>query len=263
MNLKSSIIFLFSLSFLFSCKKDVSYIETKLLGHAGNGMEQWNGMYAANSLESIKYALNLDKCTGVEIDIQISADSTLWVMHDTDLSKKTNRNGCVNESSDAFLETVRYKSIHQEKLTTLEAVLNLHSSKEIVLDLKHYSDCFGNSVSLTAIQSAFNRLPPFPSNFYLNMNIAGLYPYVKDLGLPLIYEIKSVSDAAFAFDKPEIIGFMFDANHITADEIAFLKSRNYKVYLFGVRSIKRLRQELKRKPDYILVDDLVNSVIEI
>jgi hypothetical protein len=88
-----------------------------------------------------------------------------------------------------------------------------------------------------------------------------LYAYLKDLGFPLILKIDNISQVTSALDKEEVVGFMFEASKITKEEICFLQDKNYKVYLYEVRSIARLKKELKKQPDYILVDDLLNSVI--
>ncbi len=256
-----AIILFFITLIIAGCSKEKSSIQTKIIGHAGSGMTQWSGLFVDNSLEGIKYALSLDNCYGVEIDISISADSTLWLFHDSELSDRTNGQGCVRNATDEYLSGLHYKTLHQEKLVKLKDVLFLNSNKEIILDGKNYSQCQQSDIDYGLIKRCFEKLGPLPENVAVNISTMKLYAYLKDLGFPLILKIDNISQVTSALDKEEVVGFMFEASKITKEEICFLQDKNYKVYLYEVRSIARLKKELKKQPDYILVDDLLNSVI--
>jgi glycerophosphoryl diester phosphodiesterase len=243
-----------------SCKKNDAEFRTQFIGHAGSGMSQWNGMYAPNSLESIQYALRFDKCSGVEVDARISLDTTFWLFHDDNLSHSTNQTGCVANMYDKELQDIHLKTIHQEKLTTLNQLLALNSSKEIIIDLKQYNTCTNAVVDFDFIKKGFQKLTIQGQNVKIKMNSASIYPYLKDLHIPLILEVESVQEATSLFNQPNIDGFMFSASKITKSEIETLHQLGYKVYLYEVRSGIRLKKERLKNPDYILVDDLVNSI---
>lgn len=245
---------------IVSCKKNDAGLRTQLIGHAGSGMSQWNGMYAPNSLESIQYALRFDKCSGVEIDVRISLDTTFWLFHDDNLSHSTTQTGCVANMHDQELQEVRLKTIHQEKLTTLNQVLTLNSSKEIIIDLKQYNTCTNTVVDFNFIKKGFQKLNIQGQNVKIKMNSASIYPFLKDLNIPLILEVESVQEATTLFNQLSIDGFMFNVSKITKSEIETLHQLGYKVYLYEVRSGIRLKKERLKNPDYILVDDLVNSI---
>lgn len=245
------------------CKKDQTSIQTKLIGHAGNGMTQWNGMFEANSIEGIKYALSLDNCYGVEVDVSISADSTLWLFHDSKLDGLTNGKGCLSEATDDYLSGLKYTSVHQERLVQLKDILQLNIKKDLILDVKQDSKCQNSSLAYAMIQKSFEELGPLPANVYVNINTLALYSYLKNLGSPIILKIDHIDQATPAFDKEKVMGFMSAASKISKEEVRFLQDKNYKVYLYEVRSTSRLKKELKKKPDFILVDDVLNSVIEL
>ena len=257
------IILLFITLIIGACNKEKSINQTKLIGHAGSGMTQWNGMFVDNSLEGIKYALSLDNCYGVEMDVSISADSTLWLFHDSELSDRTNGSGCVRNATDEYLSGLHYKSLHQEKLVKLKDVLLLNTNKQLVLDGKNYGQCQQSDIDYELIKRCFEKVGPLPANVMVNISTMELYSYLKDLAFPLVLKIDNISQATPAFDKEEVIGFMFEASKVTKEEIRSLQDKNYKVYLYEVRSIARLKKELKKQPDYILVDDLLNSVMEL
>jgi len=248
---------------LCSCKKHTAETDTKLLGHAGNGMTQWNGMFTANSLEGIKYAFDLDNCSGVEVDIRLSKDTTFWLMHDSDLDNVTNGTGCFYETADEYLEKIRYQGVHQEKLVTLKQLIDLHTSKEIVLDLKHYDQCASIQMDFNFIKRGVEKLGNLPSNFRIKINTSSIYPYLKDFSVPLIYELTSFTQFTEFSGLSGISGFMIESDKISGEEISQIKNKGYKVYLYEVRAISRLKKELKKQPDYILVDDLLNSVMEL
>lgn len=248
---------------LCSCKKQITGTDTKLLGHAGNGMTQWNGMFAANSLEGIKYALDLDNCSGVEVDIRLSKDTTFWLVHDTALDNVTNGTGCFYEAADEYLAKIHYQGIHREKLITLQQLIDLHTLKEVVLDLKHYDQCTSVQMDFNFIKRGFEKLGGLPPNFRIKMNTSSIYPYLKDFSIPLIYELTSFSQFVEFSGLSGIYGFMIESDKISGEEIRQIKNEGYKVYLYEVRAISRLKKELKKQPDYILVDDLLNSVMEL
>ena len=91
----------------------------KLLGHAGMGLSIENSFYHDNSLESIELALSINGCDGLEVDVQMSLDNSLWLYHDPNLETQTNLNGCISCKTDKELENGRYKTLHKEKLIKL------------------------------------------------------------------------------------------------------------------------------------------------
>jgi glycerophosphoryl diester phosphodiesterase len=68
---------LFLWSILLSCNKQESYPEVEIYGHAGMGMDIGLSVYHDNSIESIALALSLPTIDGVEVDVRMSASSSL------------------------------------------------------------------------------------------------------------------------------------------------------------------------------------------
>lgn len=57
--------------------------EIQFLGHKGSGNNNYNDVFMENTLPSFKNAvITLD---GIETDLQMSTDGTIWLMHDADL----------------------------------------------------------------------------------------------------------------------------------------------------------------------------------
>jgi glycerophosphoryl diester phosphodiesterase len=139
-------IYIISLAILLlysgSCEK-ISYlpdnpilgIPTKVLMHRGNG---FNDDLIPNTLEAAAFGLSV--LDGVELDIQLSKDGTLWLDHDNEVHDCAgNKIGCFQTLTDSEIQAyavcdgvVRYN--------TLESVFELMSSDYpdsfISLDIK-------------------------------------------------------------------------------------------------------------------------------
>ncbi len=66
------------------------------LGHRGTGMTRPGHPYPENSLSSIEAAI-ADGSDGVEVDVELTADGRLIVMHDDRLDRTTDCEGCVSD----------------------------------------------------------------------------------------------------------------------------------------------------------------------
>ncbi len=256
------IIFFSFVLLLSSCNKVTNLSKTQLIGHAGNGMSQWNGMFTSNSMESIQYALSLDNCAGVEIDVRLSKDTTLWLLHGADLSSLTNGSGSITNATDSYLSTLHYKSLHREKLVKLSDVLRANFGKRIIVDFKNYDPLLQTTLDFNLLRKGLEKLSEYLPHITLKINTFSIYPYIKDLCPHIVLELNNVSEITPSIKNSELEGFMFKASNISKEEIVNLQTNGYFIYLYEVRSVSRLKKELKKQADFILVDDLLNSVLE-
>lgn len=92
---------------------------TKVLkiGHRGA-----KGMVAENTLASFQKALEW-KVDGIELDVHLSIDAEIVVIHDDTIDRTTNGTGAVNTLSLAELKTYRIEQQHQ--IPTLTEVFDL------------------------------------------------------------------------------------------------------------------------------------------
>ena len=58
-------------------------LDVQFLGHKGGGNSSFNPLYIENTLSSIKYGL--ETLDGIEVDVQMSLDGTLWMYHNPNL----------------------------------------------------------------------------------------------------------------------------------------------------------------------------------
>ena len=94
--------------------------KSKIIGHRGA-----MGEYPENTLGSIEWALKKG-CDGVEIDIHLSLDGEIVVIHDSTLMRTTKEKGFVKEKK--FEDLRKLDAGKGEKIPSLEEVLNLVKS---------------------------------------------------------------------------------------------------------------------------------------
>ncbi|MEE2743005.1 MAG: glycerophosphodiester phosphodiesterase family protein [Bdellovibrionota bacterium] len=106
-------------------------MKSKIIGHRGA-----KGESPENTLKSIKKALDLG-CGGVEIDVHLSRDEHLMVIHDWTLDRTTSGQGKVK---DYTLEELKKLNAGEgETIPTLDEVLNLvkgYKESVVLIEIK-------------------------------------------------------------------------------------------------------------------------------
>ena len=139
-----------------SCKKVVYYPDKQLnnitpviLAHRGGG----NDTLQENSLEACINALKLTD--GLEVDVQISKDRTIWLSHSPKVETCNEALKCFAETKDEVIESINTCTGNNTKYTQLEEVLTYMSNnnirKYISIDIKGWGPCSGNSLNIEAI----------------------------------------------------------------------------------------------------------------
>jgi glycerophosphoryl diester phosphodiesterase len=142
-----------------SCSKKKDFDQISVVGHAATGLEILNSVYHDNSKEAVEFALSIEGCDGIEIDIQLSKDGTLWLFHDDHLDEETNGIGCLNDLTDGELAILEYNTIHKEKLTRLRDIdFSLLKGKELFLDLRHFAACSVAFVDVNKVLLELNTI---------------------------------------------------------------------------------------------------------
>lgn len=251
---------------LISCNKEKHYQDVKIIGHAANGLKIQSALFHDNTMEAVETSIEMPGCDGLEIDVQLSADQQLWLYHDPELNTETNRDGCIGNQSDAILETVRYKSIHREKLLALKKMpFQKLKGKTLMIDMRHYNAC-----SQTVIDGAafLQRLLEIPELYdgtievLLISNSESWASTFENTPFQLIYDVEFVEDAQAALSTNVFDGVMIKNARITKQQTSDLKSPGKKVIIFEVRSPKGIRDALKKLPDYLVTDDVRATIIE-
>lgn len=121
--------------------------ETLILGHRAAGNIWYGSELIGNSFEAVKYGYaNLD---GIEVDLQMSKDSTIWLIHDNQIVNCTNDTIPVCFLSDHEIQEIN--ECTEGSLITLEELFvylsTVKNRKFVSLDMKAVTNenCFDNT----------------------------------------------------------------------------------------------------------------------
>lgn len=255
--LKHSLSLLLLSTLLLACRKQESYPDVQIFGHAGMGMDIGMSAYHDNSIEAIALALALPTMNGVEVDVRMSADGTLWLYHENTLEAHTNGEGCIFETTDQTLEKLHYKSLHKEKLARLDDVFPLLEAQHfLILDLKHWNACTAGYVDMQRFKDALYEIPvEFREQIILDSSNPNWLAQISQ-DFKVVFSTVSFEEGLKQLEKvPALAGLMMRSKDITAEQIAYLKTQNKESYLFEMRSSKKQRAALQKQPSAILADD--------
>lgn len=250
---------------VLACNKaNVSNVE--IIGHAGNGLDIPASIYPGNSAKSVDLALSTSGVSAVEVDVQMSKEGTLWLLHDDQLSVETTGQGFVNDKYDDELKEFSFKGVHQLKLTKLlDLNFDNYSGKTFYLDVRHYHP--ENEVIL--IQAPFIQTIHFLEQAYPTVKfiaVTNYQPWVQGfLGaqIPVMIDVPTFSKAKVMVEHyPEILGVIIRQKEVTKKDVLWIKNQSKEVILFDMRSIKSTRMAMQKQPSAVMVDDIKTALIE-
>jgi len=252
----------------FSCVKKENYSSIRVIGHAGMGLSMLNSIYHDNSKEAIEYALLMKGCDGVEVDIQLSKDGDLWLYHDPNLESETNGSGCISDMVLQQLDSVRYKSLHHEKLCRLKELdSNLFYTKNLYLDIRKVNFCTNTEIDSQILMDALEAIS-FLKNPEINVIVVSNnlpFLHLSNLnGFQVAYEINEEIDINYLQQTYPFVDELIVKNYnITKEQISIYKSMGFSVTIFEMRSAFGIRKALRKHPTSIMTDDLREAIIEI
>ncbi len=242
-----------------------------VMGHAGAGFPNYNNRYPTNSEESIKQALLMQQADGVEIDIQLSADSTIVLYHDKRLESGCNDTGFISAQSWVQLSKLHRRmsnSIIDEssKLWRLEDLLKFleNHNLDIWLSLN-----IQNQYEVKDQFAYNNRFGRALSNTLKNYS-GKLKVMVETSDIPMLKQIRSLSDNNHARlfltqridtttlnDLDGIIsGVVTHYLDETEETMALAKSKQLEVSVYGIKIRQDIRRALSLNPNYVQTDNI-------
>jgi len=150
--MKKNILFLFIVVFIISCKPSNNKIiqnnsQTLIIGHRAAGNIWYGSEFVGNSFEAVKFRYS--NLNGIEVDLQMSKDSTLWLIHDNKIAN------CNNDTIPVcFLTDNEINKINEcteGSLISLEDLFDYLSKQDnkkfVSLDMKAVTNnfCFNNN----------------------------------------------------------------------------------------------------------------------
>ena len=261
--MRYNILLLVSILFITSCHKQENYADIQIIGHGGMGLNHLMSIYHDNSFESIELVMQYTGVDGVEVDVQMDLDGELWLYHDIDLSS-CGVEGSIPEYNTEFLEELNYQTMKKEKLCKLRDILYLFdSSKTLFIDIKAYPQSIGIVVDPIEFKNSLNNVI---SNEecqigVITVNASWIAHFVNDYPTYLDSDSKSVIDNYFSL-YPQLAGLFVQYETLSRDDIQHYMNQDWKIYLYNIRSVNKIRKALEKRPTGILPDDIRRAVIE-
>lgn len=154
-------IFILLAIIIFSCHHknentpyDYSNHTTKILGHRGYGIKGYNDTLMDNTLEAIIKAIKI--ADGVEIDIQMSKNETIWLYHDTRIPDRDSNIKYIPRLTNDEVQSILSLNHPNAQFNNLQEFFsyfdNHKITKTISLDIKSFygENCFKNTNELNS-----------------------------------------------------------------------------------------------------------------
>jgi len=191
------------------------------IGHRGA-----KGYIAENTLDSFQKAIELG-VDGIELDVHLSLDGQVMVIHDDTIDRTTSGKGLVKDFSAAELEALG--------IPTLEAVFELVNQKCVInVELKTFetADKVTELIESFVIEKNWNYIHFIVSSF--DWNALQQVRFLND-NIPLGVLTHTDVTLAFAFAKFIKAKAIHPYFHLlTKENIQQMQAKNFKVYTWTV-----------------------------
>jgi glycerophosphoryl diester phosphodiesterase len=271
------IIIILFCSIFYSCHKikyypdkDYHEVKTLILAHKAGGGEP--APYQAYSIEAAKNSLPV--LDGIEVDLQISKDRTIWLSHDASLPDcgGTTYN-CFPEATDNQIIQLDTCNGNALNYTGLEEIFALMSSnypgKYVSLDVKAWEPCALTSADILGMMNVIADEIIRLTNKYSMQNhvmveseTATFLNYVKNNSTGIECYLTSLGDFERAMQltlEAGYTGISFKykfKEEITLDHIQLIRRKGLKIQLWTVDSTDAIQEALSINPDFIQTDNV-------
>lgn len=261
---------------LVSCTKDPATFHLENLnnneigcfGHAGMGTES---IYPINCLKSLESCLGRG-ADGTEMDVQITKDSVLIILHGWNLDENTSCSGLIKDMNWSEMADCKRKAkfFNDIKIITFdEFIEKLPNPQEVYITL----DCkatYGNFD-----QSAYFKLFARTIVKTLNKHQLGPRIFIENLDPGFLLAIKDLKPDANLFlltdnfdygmetvQKWGFWGLSMSNPSVTAEQVKQAHDKNIHVTIWGVWTEKENYSAVEKCPDFIQTDD-INYLLKI
>jgi glycerophosphoryl diester phosphodiesterase len=259
---KIHISLLIILSVFISCnkeeKKDYSNIE--IYGHGGAGFESHNRRLPSNSFKSIQKAIEVLNADGVEVDLQMDSNGTLWLFHDQFLEGKTNGNGCFGEKSTAYIKTCNYNL--GGKIYQFQELINYLSKMtpkpKISLQIQLFNRCINYELLTQQIIKIIKKNNAY-SWIQIESDSPELLESLKSASQHFQLYVGGVTDLSSSIElclDKSYDGVIISNDNVSISDINKIKSFDLKIGLFDIDNQSEIKSALEKQPHQIQCDNI-------
>lgn len=257
---------------LFGCKKINYYPDksirietTKLIAHRGGG----NSIYRDNTIDGIKAALR--QKDGIEIDIQISKNETVWLSH-SDLVMDCNKTlNCFAETTDKEIKAIKLCNNEDISYTELESVFKFISdsfpSKIVCVDLKFWTPCSINSASVDGVMKREAEIVinlaikyNLTNNVHIETETASVLEHIKSKNNQIGTFLTSFGDlerAMLISLKQNYTGISYKNNSgeiLTKEMLDLMHKKGLKLIVWNLKTVDEIKSLTEIGVDFIQMD---------
>lgn len=214
-----------------------------MLGHRGA-----KGEKPENTIEGISYALDLG-LKAIEIDIHLSADNRLVVIHDDTIDRTTNGSGRVKDLSSSELREL--DAGNGEKIPYLEEVLDLLDKYSFTLFIEVKSvGCEKLLVELMRTREIYQKVIVKSFNHRIIKKVKEIEPKVRTACLIYGLPVNAVS----VIENARADGISISVSTVDQALVELCHHHNYKVTVWNVNKVEDLDTFVQMGVDYIGTD---------
>lgn len=205
------ILIVFGALILNSCRKYEVLKDTDVIffGHKGGGSNVYNTNFMENTLPSFKETLEF--LDGIEFDIHMSLDGTIWIYHNHDLNDKS----CTPPETPRYIPLMRDTEIEQNMLCEFGKSDRVYKFSEVI--------DFWNSTSRSFPMTIDIKIS-YPSEILAEMG--GRNNYYQKLAKALADDIKEV-------ENTHLIAFEFLHNSFMTELKKYDPTKNTLMFYSG------------------------------
>jgi len=233
--------------------------DVKIIGHGGSGLE---GEHPMNSRMALITGLELGM-DGVELDVQLTADSVLVAYHAEDLRELTDCIGKINAHTWEELRSCPHtKTLEPYPIVRLDSILSEAAARfpqaDFTLDCKlfaagewwPYLETFSGALAKLAEQ------PELKGRLLVECQVVDFLRLVKNKSssVPVFLYVTAFEGGIDTAATRGFDGITIDNKLITAEQVAEARKRGLAVTIFGVGGALGHSDALGKNPDRLQTD---------
>ncbi len=267
--MKNYLIFIF---ILFSCTKINYYPDNEIKIENPQKIVHRGGrsiVFEENTLEGIKYSLrNYD---GVEVDVQISKDESIWLSHSSTVFECGTEIGCFPEMRNDIISKIKKCNSSQVAYTNLEDVFKFMKdsfpNKKIAIDLKGWFPCHVNSIDIEGmLRKEGEVIANLALKYGLSQNVlietetSTILDFIKSKKTNVKLYLTSYGDlerAILLCLKQDYDGISFKVNleeEVTKEKLELIHNKGLKLMVWNLNSQSEIPFYESILTDYIQFD---------
>lgn len=249
---------------LLGCEKEKIAAPPVIYGHGGISLSDERAVFPPNSDESIRYALDALNADGVEVDVQLTADSKLVLFHDDYLDDVTNQTGCISQFT--WEEISQFEYYGSRRILLLSNVISevMKRNKYLIIDMKHHSACTNDFIDFDAANLALEKVLKNVSDsdkqrITINSRNLKLLVAIQDSTIKKSYETTEVEPGIEYAEQYNLDKLCIKLDFFSEDKAQLLRTAELDYCLFNIKTRGEIKDARSYNPPEIITDNISAS----